>query len=534
MISKRIFGQLSFTDKLGLTGLIITFLCFIAYKLTFIDVPYFWDESWVYGPAVSEMGQRLPSLLPGSISIDLSRGHPMLFHFLGGIWGNIFGGSIRSLHIFAFVLSCILLFTLTKITLKESNLLFGIFATILLIVQGLFLAQSAMVLPEVLVSLFGLLSIYAWSREKWFQGAIWASACLLTKESGAMLMLALGISYLAHHLLLSRFELKNSIKILFLLFFACLPYILFLIIQHHRFGWFLYPNHLDLQIKSAEAFQGQLKSAIGTILYYQNRIALTVLVFIIISVNNYKSRHYWAWLLYFCANLFVIFAMPWKRWSSFAIYSGLALSSLILMISYYKSYYKKSHFLYLNIGIFSIIYLGFTAYNFFSARYVLILLPLYILCCTKIISIYKSTKWTIVAIIIAIFFMLSAGLRRTPTSDTTQSFINAGQAQKEMFLYLENNNHYNDIILAPFLIQEALKKPFAGYRNSNIPFTNVVYSPEPNKAFLSISSSIEGEYINQVHKQDRESRILAEFQRGNIWFKIELFEEMKQGSENME
>jgi hypothetical protein len=65
---------------------------------------FFWDEAWGYAPALKSMAQAGPSLLPGSISTDLSRGHPLLFHFLGGVWIKIFGETNLSLHAYAFSL----------------------------------------------------------------------------------------------------------------------------------------------------------------------------------------------------------------------------------------------------------------------------------------------------------------------------------------------------------------------------------------------------------------------------------------------
>ena len=41
-----------------------------------------WDEIWVYAPALTEMAEIGPTLLPGVLDAELSRGHPLLFHFL--------------------------------------------------------------------------------------------------------------------------------------------------------------------------------------------------------------------------------------------------------------------------------------------------------------------------------------------------------------------------------------------------------------------------------------------------------------------
>lgn len=514
-------------DKWTFISLIIMALCFLVYKIAFLHIPYFWDESWVYGPAVSEMGQRIPSLIPGSISIDLSRGHPMLFHFLGGVWGNIFGISITSLHSFALLISLTLLAILYKIIKNETNTPIAAISIILLMTQGLFLAQSAMVLPEVLVAVFGTLSLYYYSRDKFIFSAVFAAACLLTKESGIVLMPAIVITYFIDNILRGSFRISSAIRIIFYFILACVPYIVFLALQKYKFDWYLYPNHMDLQIDSVEAFQGQLKAGIGSLLVTQNRVFLTGTALLALIIKYYKKRFFIFSLIWTIINLLIIYLIDIKSWKILLLYGIISTTSLMIILWINRKDYKKEHRLIFTITIFSGLYLTFTAFNFFSTRYIFILLPLYVYLSTR--SIYEVTEksWKYIVYAILAIIILPKGLSRSPLSDTTQGFINAGQAQKELFLYLEQNVKSDEIIIAPFLVREALIKRYAGYRTNDNEFTNLPWTPAADKSFYSIVTAIEGEYTNGASKEGREILFEKEFKKDNAWYKIVKYSKVK-------
>ncbi len=444
--------------------LILGIIAFLTIKLFYLPIPYFWDESWVYGPAVSEMGKTIPSLLPGSIDIDLSRGHPMLFHFLGGIWGKIFGISVPSLHAFALLISVTLLYffySFSKNHLPNSRH----YAVFFLAFTGIFLAQSAMVLPEVLVSLFVLLSLFSFSRGKHNLSILFASLCLLSKESGAVLFPVLGLSFLAHQLLTNSFSWKKSFIFLFKLILGVLPYALFLMVQKMRFGWVFYPNHLDLQIDTIARLRAQFISAFEYVFYSQG---------------------------------------------------------IIPFILEIKKHYKKHHLLFLTITLFFFVYLLFTAMNFYSSRYILCLIPLSIFVCFRAIDQYFKHTLVHLLTIAIIGVSVILALKREPISDVNQSFVDVGRAQKALFEYLEEEELYDEVFLAPFLVHESLKKVYAGHRSNTIPFKNVPYYPSPDQAFYNIKN-FEGELINSEHKKGRKKTVVKEFKSGDVSYILEKY-----------
>ena len=64
-------------------GIII--LVLIIFKSQVIALPYFGDEAFPYSIAVRTLLKSDLSLMPTAIPPELSRGHPLVFHFLAAL-----------------------------------------------------------------------------------------------------------------------------------------------------------------------------------------------------------------------------------------------------------------------------------------------------------------------------------------------------------------------------------------------------------------------------------------------------------------
>lgn len=155
---------------------------FIGAKAAYLNLPYYWDEAWVYAPAVHAMHASGPTLLPDNISTSLSRGHPLMFHFLGSLWLSVFGPSRESSHAFVLVTAAILLVFVYRWVAKLSGKWSGIAAAAVVGGNESFLAQSGILLPESLLALFTLLSFAAYHSDRLWLYALASSACVLTKS----------------------------------------------------------------------------------------------------------------------------------------------------------------------------------------------------------------------------------------------------------------------------------------------------------------------------------------------------------------
>ena len=70
--------------------LFLCWLIFIIFKLPHLSLPYYSDEAWSYIPAIHMMETNGLSMLPDALPPDVSRGHPLLFYFLGALWMRVF------------------------------------------------------------------------------------------------------------------------------------------------------------------------------------------------------------------------------------------------------------------------------------------------------------------------------------------------------------------------------------------------------------------------------------------------------------
>ena len=95
----RLFKDLYFLVVLALG------IALIVFKFSYLAIPFTGDELWVYGPGALKMSNQLPSLLPSSMELSDHYAHPMFFFFSAGIWGNLFGGTLISMHAFALTVS---------------------------------------------------------------------------------------------------------------------------------------------------------------------------------------------------------------------------------------------------------------------------------------------------------------------------------------------------------------------------------------------------------------------------------------------
>ena len=254
------------------------------------NLPFFWDEAWVYAPALKSMAQTGPSLLPGSISTDLSRGHPLLFHFLGGVWIKIFGDSNLSLHAYAyslFSLVCLVIFNLVKEITKSP--ISAILSVVFFASQEIIFVQSVILTPEFLITLGICLWLLGWVKTNLLLATLGLTIGLLSKESFLPLWLtALSISIIDS-------ASKNGIRkfpYVSLLPFLISGFILgvFYSFQYIRHGWILYPYHTEfIELREWHLFFN-LDLFYQLFLVEQNRKLLWVFILIAVLILIYKKK----------------------------------------------------------------------------------------------------------------------------------------------------------------------------------------------------------------------------------------------------
>ena len=355
---------------------------FFLFRIDTFQLPFFWDEAWVYGPAVKAMGNQW-CFLP-SCAGDLSRGHPLLFHFIGGCWIKLFDDSLFSMHSFAFTLSIILFFSCFFIGFKLFGPLEGFFVAVGTITQNLVFGQSAMVYPEILLTLFTLWTIYFFlSNQIWFFLFFGFLLCLV-KEQGVIIVLSVFIWQLI------RFIRENGIKKIFSLYVFKAAFFfliqvsglfIFLLIQKIQKGYWFFPEHINLIQTNWRTIFYQIKLLMQQLFFSDGRFIFTF-TFLFLFLIHGKISPMITRLLLFCGIICI--PILFSGLVAFPIFIIMILSVSVVCIvltrflnSFEEQPFNATHFglLYTVLGS----YVVFCAFNFFTLRYLACLVPVVML-----------------------------------------------------------------------------------------------------------------------------------------------------------
>lgn len=136
--------------ELNLPGLSLACiaLSFILYKWSHLSLPCYYDESWVYYPAIRYMYENGLSSIFDASAVEYLRGHPVLFHVLGMIWMKVIGTSAFSIHVFALAFFASSLFIIFRLLRKYSNVYVETGLILAINFQSNFIIQSSLALPE--------------------------------------------------------------------------------------------------------------------------------------------------------------------------------------------------------------------------------------------------------------------------------------------------------------------------------------------------------------------------------------------------
>lgn len=394
----------------------IACLIFAVFEFQFLNLPFFLDEVWVYGPAVQMMAENGPSLLPDAISVDFYRGHPQLFHFLYGVWIKFGGDDLAGMRLLSLFITICLGFSLYYVISEWTDVTLGFLGLIVFFLQPLVLAQATMVLPEMMLALWALWMVYFYFKQG-FYWLYWIFSILLvlTKESGIVLV---GLMVLTDFV--QNIKAKKSLVQLFLSglkgsipLFAFLG---FLALQKMIHGWYLFPEHVGYLEKNWMAF---LKKLIGQVSAY----------FFI-----YQGRNF----LFF--TLLISFA--WLKFQKKKVENKHRMGLLLILI----------------LG-----FLVFSALNFFTNRYLLCVLPFYILLSLSIAQALLKHKITYWAWLLAFIGTQYLYIQKKNLSDNTLGFASAIELNKQVVEYAVSQKMYQDTVWAFFVTRYALGSHYGKY-----------------------------------------------------------------------
>jgi 4-amino-4-deoxy-L-arabinose transferase-like glycosyltransferase len=483
----------------GISSFVLITLLFVAYKWESLLLAHFWDESWVYVPAIKQLAGRGAGLLPSALDPELSRGHPLFFHFMGASWISIFGESALSLHAFALSLSAGVAFLVYHITSAlTGNVWAGICAAVLLYVQGMFVAQSAMVLPEMLIALLVLLSLWLFIRQRYVLLCIVLCLGVLTKES-FILVYALLVGMQVLLWLYDRKDagLRSIVTggVVFVL--PALVLAGFFYIQYRTYGWYLYPTHIGMIKFDPWMMAYDLHNGLIFLVNDQGRLMLFLSSLCCALWLIWKRSYRLLWLLFVPLVVFIVLLLMMEKYNATAELFLLGTCCVIVWFIFTLKHWKEGSdllkFTLMSCG-FVFVYLAFCMINFFSLRYTLCLLPLLLIFAVSgMVAALPAVRVRMVYmfVMLSCVYTVFCNSRVTQISDVELSFLPALRVQHRMVKYLEDNHYYKKAVFVPFLDINNLKQPLSGFRSNDSIFEQVHSTYKPGKVDLLIFHNIE-------------------------------------------
>lgn len=448
---------------------------FIIIKIPYLTLPFYWDEAWVYGPALRIMEANKLSLLPDALPIYYSRGHPLLFHFMGALWLRIFGTSLIASHTYALTISIALILTVFYFGKKLFSKEAGLIACIFLLFQPIFQAQSVLVLPEVMVSLFSLLTIYSFIKQRRLIYILSATLLLYTKETGIVAIAACGAWFLIetffikkNEFLWKKFILNSACLILPLAFI-----VLYFIVQKKMNGWYFFPEHINYLLHDSRTFSGKFESYCSYLFIYWGRNVLTASIIISLFIYFFKKKN---------------------------IHNPANKPLIILTI-------------------FILFFLIASSFNFYSDRYTMSMIGPFVIITAYLIhaTFKKIFLYGFVVAVIAVQLFIQ--MPKKTSSDHNLGYAESIKTHQEMVEYCLENKFRNKKIFTHFLMIGNLQNPYCGYITDDQKFSDVstVFTDSTD---LCIFSNMEGKEDYEALKKTGKLKLLKRFESCQAWSEI--------------
>jgi 4-amino-4-deoxy-L-arabinose transferase-like glycosyltransferase len=419
------------------------------------------------------------SLLPGAMDLDVSRGHPLLFPALFSLWVSLFGKGHVAMHSGAMVISCLLLITVYEVAVRLFNRRVAMISLLLVCVHILFFIDSSFVLPDMLIALLTLLSLYFYAKEKYIAAAIALTLLFYTKESTLILGIVIGIDAF-----LALFNSKIPKKVaLYKCITIAVPFLLtavFYVLQKATYGWYLNPGHIGLiDIIPGHTFL-VLRVALD-ILFRQNSEYSFFLLLLLLSIAaaiRSRNPRYLSLFLPAIALFFLKRGADLSEIMSLLLFlllfggAFLLFSPPIQMKHLQQTAQKK--FIYLGLFFF-ITYLYFSCINFFEGRYLMPAMIISMIFIAVLFEFFISRTdsrlfYPVLCTLAGLgIYIIAADNQKMTSTPFTRMYL-----QQAIVDYFEKNNLYNSTITTGAYLDYAhLKDPNTGYLRSSRSFTNV-------------------------------------------------------------
>jgi 4-amino-4-deoxy-L-arabinose transferase-like glycosyltransferase len=428
--------------------------------------------------AIFDMNKHGLAIFPGDGNVELTKGHPLLFYFLSALWTRIFGTSLVMVHIFPLLISCLLITAVFLLAREVFDPLTALASVVLFMLQSEFLAQSTLLLPEVMLALWAILALVAYFRRKWILYGVFSVLLVMTKETGIILSCALILDKLFLENFFSEKKdtgIRNKIRELFILAIPLVVFAAFMITQKIRSGWFLFPDHVNRIVIDPETAVFNFKMILTKLFFLQGK------------------------------NILFLFSL------ALAIY---------LIVT--KSISKQIMHRLLVFLLFILFYTAFCSVNFFTTRYLLCVLPVFIIAGTGLISSALKHNWLKGSVLttFALLFAYHSFIGYRNEQDISLGFKDSVLIQKQAVNYAEKMNWQQKSIYSAFLMQYYMGIPELGYLNDPDKAFHKVWNDNESDYNLHIFCSNENDPSYAKIKEESGLVLLKRFERGRAWVEI--------------
>lgn len=508
-----------------LAAFVVVLLAYILFKLRFLDLPFYWDEAWVYAPAIRSMFENGLGLQPDALSPSLSRGHPVLFPFLAAAWMHLFGPSRSSLHAFALFVSVAVLVATYILGSRIGRRELGLGASLITVVNETFLAQGGILLPEMLLTFWVLLALIAFLARNSWGYLITALCAVMTKESGVVLVLALTI----WQVLITALERtpNGRRQALRWVFIAVVPGglgTLYFVWQHALFGWYFFPEHIGLITWSMEDVLYKARVIFTALFEDQGLVVITYAYAIVAPLVSRRMSIRWSAAVVFL-HIAAIKAL-WGRWTIPAVPSlvlcivCLVALLFVLHLPSYRKYGESGRtssigFLFI-VGIW-----GFSALNFYTDRYLLCAIP--VLALGMLAFVHESfvtrskVLYPAVVILCAGSIFMHQG-KSGHIGDTKLAYADDIAVNRQMIKLSEELGLQNKVFYGSFMVKVYMTDVQAGYLNHPAIFLNVSDTIGAETTHALITHGSPPDLVNRL--QGLGFRRLARTDSGPAWAEL--------------
>jgi 4-amino-4-deoxy-L-arabinose transferase-like glycosyltransferase len=413
-------------------------------------------------------------------------------------WMAVVGTSRTSLHAFALAISMIVLVLTYSLASRTGNKPFAVSAVLLVLLNETFLAQSAILLPEMTMTLFLLAGIWAYLERRSLLYVIAMWSALMTKESALILVIALFLWQL-HRLSLPQGgeARRKELHWAFIILVPLALSMVFFFIQWIQRGWFFYPEHLgmitwgsiDIIYKAKFIYQLAFEQQGAMIFTYAACIAAPLLWTFLPLWRRGLA------ILLCCAAIKIL----WGRWPApfMPILGAVLLCIAGLYPTMLRRLAERTGRMGELIGIiflFTIGYWSFSALNFFSDRYLLCLVPVLALgmCGAMALALEDRPKWIFPSAMLVIALARLVTIGTDPkVGDTRLNYADAIHVQTELIAYCESRGLQTEQFHGTFMDRHYMTDPTLGYLTGDVPFWLVADTLSPRTSYAIIGSATE-------------------------------------------